>query len=75
VLLRCLAKQPASASASAAALAEALEALPPAGDWTRADATAWWERFRTGQAAVSSASAALTLTITVDLGSRDMRSA
>ena len=75
VLMKCLAKHPAQRYPSAAALAEALEALAPAGDWSKADALAWWDQFRRGQAAVSSASAAPTLTITVDLGSRDVRSA
>ena len=73
VLLRCLAKQPAGRYPSAAALAEALEAVPPAGDWPRSESIAWWERFRRGQAATTAASAAPTLTITVDLGSRDPR--
>jgi serine/threonine-protein kinase len=75
VVLRCLAKQPAGRYPSAAALAEALEALPPAGDWTRSDAITWWDGFRRGQATATAASAAPTLTITVDLGSRDLRSA
>jgi serine/threonine-protein kinase len=75
VLMKCLAKQPADRYPSAAALGDALEALPPAGDWSKADATAWWEQFRRSQAAVSAASAAPTLTITVDLGSRAARSA
>jgi serine/threonine-protein kinase len=70
VLMRCLAKQPAQRHPSAAALAEALEALPPAGDWRKADALAWWDQFRTSQAAVSATSAAPTSTITVDLGAR-----
>jgi serine/threonine-protein kinase len=74
VLMTCLAKRPAERYASAAQLAEALEALPPATDWTKADASAWWERFRISQAAMTAASAAPTSTITVDLGSRDMRS-
>ena len=78
VLLRCLAKQPADRYPSAAALAEALEALPPVGDWSRTDAAAWWDKFRTSQrsaTAASAASTARTLTITVDIGSRDLRSA
>ena len=70
VLMTCLAKQPAQRHASAAALAEALEALPPAGDWTKADAIAWWDQFRTSQAAISAAAAAPTSTITVDLFGR-----
>jgi serine/threonine-protein kinase len=70
VLMTCLAKQPAQRHASAAALAEALEAVPPASDWSKADAAAWWERFRTSQAAGTAAAAAPTSTITVDLGAR-----
>jgi len=70
ILLRCLAKQPAERHASAAALAEALESLPPAGDWSKADAAAWWDAFRTAQEASTAASATPTLTITIDVGSR-----
>jgi serine/threonine-protein kinase len=70
VLMRCLAKQPTLRYPSAAALAEALEALPPADDWRKADVLAWWDQFRTSQAASSVASAAPTSTITVDLGAR-----
>lgn len=72
--MTCLAKQPVDRYRSAAALAEALQALPPAGDWTRADAIAWWDRFRRSEAAATAASAAPTATITVDLGARDVRS-
>jgi serine/threonine-protein kinase len=75
VLLRCLAKRPEDRYPSAAALAEALEALPPAGDWTRGDAALWWDKFRRSQVAARAASAAPTLTITVDLGSRDQPTA
>ena len=73
VLMRCLAKQPAQRHPSAAALAEALEALPPAGDWHKADAVAWWDQFRKSQAAGSATRAAPTATITVDLGTRGVR--
>jgi eukaryotic-like serine/threonine-protein kinase len=73
VLLRCLAKQPAERYPSSAALAEALEALPPAADWSKADAAAWWDAFRKTQATSAAASTARTRTITVDLGSRDLR--
>jgi serine/threonine-protein kinase len=43
VVLRCLEKKPADRPASAAEVAQALEAcqLPP---WTAGDATGWWER-------------------------------
>jgi hypothetical protein len=70
VLLTCLAKQPADRYASAAALAEALEALPPAGNWSKASAAAWWEAFGKTQAANTAVSTTPTLTVTVDLGSR-----
>jgi eukaryotic-like serine/threonine-protein kinase len=69
IVMRCLAKRPADRHPSAAALAEALEALPPAGDWSKADAVAWWEAFRRSQDA-GDASAEPTLTVTVDLRRR-----
>jgi eukaryotic-like serine/threonine-protein kinase len=75
VLMKCLAKQPAQRYPSAAALAEALEALAPADDWGKADAALWWDGFRTSQTAGSATSAAPTATITVDLGSRGLRRA
>ncbi len=75
VLMTCLAKQPAQRHPSAAALAEALEALPPAGDWSKAEAVAWWDQFRRSQTTGSAASAAPTLTITVDIGARAVRGA
>jgi hypothetical protein len=70
ILMTCLAKRPADRHPSAAALADALEALPPAGDWTKADAALWWEQFRRTQSDGTAVSAAPTLTVTVDLGSR-----
>jgi hypothetical protein len=70
ILLRCLAKQPADRYPSAAALAEALEALPPTGDWSKADALAWWDAFDRAQRDAARTSATPTMTVTVDLGSR-----
>ena len=48
-VLACLAKDPAARPASAEALDRALAACADAGAWTRADASAWWERHRPGQ--------------------------
>jgi eukaryotic-like serine/threonine-protein kinase len=73
VVMTCLAKLPAERYPSAAALAEALEALPPAGDWSKADAAAWWDAFRKAQASEAAASAARTRTITIDISARGIR--
>jgi hypothetical protein len=48
--MTCLAKQPSERYPSAAALADALEAVPPAGNWSKADAMMWWDAFRRTQA-------------------------
>jgi hypothetical protein len=67
--MTCLAKRPCDRYPSAAALADALEALPPAGDWGKSDAELWWDQFRTTRN--SSLVAGLpTLTVTVDLDRR-----
>ena len=66
ILLRCLAKQPADRFPSAAALAEALEALPPAADWSKAAAAAWWTTFRDGQREVAAASEMPTVSLPPD---------
>jgi serine/threonine-protein kinase len=70
ILLTCLAKQPAERYRSAAALADALEAVAPSSDWTKRDAVAWWQRFRDRQAETTALSATPTMTVTIDLGSR-----
>jgi serine/threonine-protein kinase len=70
ILMKCLAKRPSERYPTAAALADALEALPPAADWSKADATAWWDAFRRTQAESAAVSATPTLTVTVDFGSR-----
>jgi eukaryotic-like serine/threonine-protein kinase len=69
ILMRCLAKQPPERFASAAALADALAALPPARDWSTADARQWWREFRAQQPQPVSGDTP-TLTITVDLDQR-----
>jgi eukaryotic-like serine/threonine-protein kinase len=43
VVLACLAKQPGDRPASARALIQALDACRDAGEWTSADAEAWWQ--------------------------------
>jgi eukaryotic-like serine/threonine-protein kinase len=70
VLMTCLAKRPAERYPTAAALGDALAALPPTADWSRGDALAWWEAFRRSEAEPTLASAEPTLTITVDLHRR-----
>jgi serine/threonine-protein kinase len=70
ILMTCLAKQPAERYPSAAALAEALEAVPAAGNWSKADAAAWWDAFHRTRAERVAASTTPTLTVTVDLGAR-----
>jgi len=75
IILRCLAKRPDERYPSAAALAGALRALPPTPDWDRAEARRWWRDFAVKEQAAAAASSSPTLTITVDLGHRDVRSA
>jgi serine/threonine-protein kinase len=67
ILMRCLAKQPADRYATALDLRNALLALPPASDWSVADARRWWSERRDVEQQVSAASAGATLTMPVDL--------
>ncbi|MEO8703803.1 MAG: serine/threonine-protein kinase [Kofleriaceae bacterium] len=69
VIMKCLAKRPEDRFASAGALADTLEAIVSAGDWSRDAARAWWREFRANQKKVPDPEAA-TLTMPVDLGSR-----
>jgi len=69
IILRCLAKQPADRFASAAALADALRAVPATGDWDLGRATRWWADVRANKEAAAAASSMET--ITVDLEARE----
>jgi eukaryotic-like serine/threonine-protein kinase len=69
VIMKCLAKRPEDRHASATALAEALEALPAAADWSRDQARAWWREFRANQIKMPTTEAS-TITMPVDLGRR-----
>jgi serine/threonine-protein kinase len=67
-LLRCLEKRPTDRWPSAAALADALAAIPDLA-WDREAAAAWWQKFRLPVAPFDAGSPTTT-TITVDLGHR-----
>jgi hypothetical protein len=47
-----------------------LRALPPATDWDLAEARRWWRDVHASQQAELAATAAPTITVTVDLGTR-----
>jgi eukaryotic-like serine/threonine-protein kinase len=69
VIMKCLAKTPSERYPTAAALAEALEALALPHDWDRAEAKRWWRDQRDRQARTPSTDAP-TMTMEVDLGVR-----
>ncbi len=69
IIMKCLAKAPEDRPASAAALAEALDALDKPRDWNTADARAFWQDFRAEDSAPA-ASEMETMTITVSLEKR-----
>ena len=68
-ILTCLAKAPSARFESAAALAEALEAIPAEDDWSRDAARAWWREFR-AQPPVQEITEQKTMTVRVDLERR-----
>lgn len=69
VVMRLLAKDPAARYASAAELAQALEALPVYKQWTRDDARAWWRDHQAVVAATPSSDQP-TVPLTIDLQGR-----
>jgi serine/threonine-protein kinase len=70
IVMHCLAKRPSERPPSAAALAESLRAVGPFDDWDESRATAWWKKFASSQQV--DATAAPTMTITVDIGEREV---
>jgi serine/threonine-protein kinase len=70
IIMKCLEKEPEQRFASATALATALRAVPPPGDWSEDDARAWWAAFKAQARKVHDATQQPTVPITVDLGGR-----
>jgi hypothetical protein len=68
--MSCLAKAPADRPGSAATLAARLRGLSAAalGDWSEAEARAWWSDYK--QLATAAVATAETRSITVDLDHR-----
>jgi serine/threonine-protein kinase len=70
IIMTCLEKEPEQRFASATALANALRAVPPPGDWSEDDARAWWADFKAKARTMHDATQQPTVPITVDLGGR-----
>jgi serine/threonine-protein kinase len=81
IIMKCLAKKPTDRWASAAALADVLNAIVPcgrpghttgsvAGDWDHVAAKRWWSEFQMPEDAAAAKSEESTMTITVDLAQR-----
>jgi serine/threonine-protein kinase len=69
LILRCLSKEPKHRPSSARELATLLRAVPVAGTWGEAEATAWWRDLEAGPSSELSTSG--TMTITVDIAARE----
>ncbi len=67
--MKCLSKSPADRYASATALAEALQRIVHAGDWSKDQARAWWRTYA-AKAAAPPSSDAPTQTMQIDLDKR-----
>ncbi|MDB4952599.1 MAG: hypothetical protein JWO36_168 [Myxococcales bacterium] len=67
LIMQCLAKRP-DARPAAAPLAKALRAMTSINDWPEDQALAWWDEFR--KQGRLQATAATTMTITIDLAQR-----
>jgi len=70
IVMRCLAKDPASRYASARDMAAALRAIPTGRDWSERDAGVWWNDYRRLEEETFEVCQLPTRTIPVDLGRR-----